>query len=159
MDGSFLNWLKHVPWLFLSALPAAALYGFLFPWPAGDQVLSRYPDQTPVVIAFSFGSKSTKSPGTEWVTSKHETRSYVLVPSIFTNPKIVTVSQVDNHAPVVSESGAWVELIAFAAACGFAVFGLWYYWLRTPTEYRVDPEKIRAFYDHNALKADPGTNI
>ena len=150
---------SHAFWPALSALPAAALYGFLFPWPAADQVFSRYPDQTPIVVAFTFGSKSTKTPSTDWVTSKHETRSYVLVPSIFTNPKIITISQVDNRAPVVSESGALVELIVFAAALGFAVFGLWYYWLRTPTEYRVDPEKIRAFYERSSLKADPGAKV
>ena len=159
MSSSFLNWLKHLPWLCLSALPAAALYGFLFPWPAADQVFSRYPDQTPIVISFSSGSKSTRYAGGDWVTTKHETRSYVLLPSLFTDPKIITVAQVNDNAPVVSESSALLPLVSFAVMIGLALIGVWYFWFRTTREYRVDPDKIRAIYDRSSANADSGAKI
>ena len=159
--GSFLNWLKHGSWLYLSALPVAALYGIFFPWPAGEQALGRYFGETPVVIAFSFGSKTTKdAQGHVLRYSKHETRSYVLLPSVFTDPKIVTVSQTDDNAPSVSEFGAPLILISLVGLLGLSVFGVWYFWFRPDSQYQLDqldPERLKTIYNRNPLKTDSGT--
>ena len=146
---SFLNWLKHGSRLYLSVLPVAALYGILFPWPAAEQALSRYPGETPLVIALSFGSKTMKDAQNHILaSSKHETRSYILLPSVFTDPKIVTISQVDDNAPSVSELSAPLMLILLVGTLGLSVFGVWYFWFRPDSEYQMDqldPEKIKPF--------------
>jgi hypothetical protein len=159
--GSFLNWLKHGSWLYLSALPVAALYGILFPWPAGEQAFSRYPGETPVVIAFSFGSRTTKdAQGNILVLSKHESRSYILLPSVFTDPKIVTLSQVDDNALSVSELSAPLTLISLVGMLGLSLFGVWYFWFRPDSQYQLDqldPEKIKAFYERDSFKTNSGS--
>ena len=154
--SSFLNWLKHGSWLYLSALPVAALYGIMFPWPAGEQVFNRYPGDTPVVIAFSFGSKTTKDTQNHVLTSsKHESRSYILLPSVFTDPKIITVSKVDDNAPSVSEFGAPLILLSLVGLLGLSVFGVWYFWFRPDSQYQLDqldPERLKTIYNRDFYK-------
>ena len=158
---SFLNWLKHGSWLYLSALPVAALYGILFPWPAGEQALGRYFGETPVVIALSFGSKTTKdAQGRVLMHSTHETRSYILLPSVFTDPKIVTVSQIDDKEPNVSEFSAPLILVSLVGLFGLSVFGVWYFWFRRDSQYQLDqldPERLKVIYNRNSFKPDSGS--
>ena len=158
--GSFQNWLKHGSWLYLSALPVAALYGILFPWPAAEQALTRYPGETPVVISFSFGSKTTRDAQNHVLaSSKHESRSYILLPSVFTDPKIVTLSQVDDNAPSISELSAPLMLLLLVGTLGLSVFGVWYYWFRPDSRYQldqIDPDRLKAIYNRSSFKPDPG---
>ncbi len=159
MSGSFFKWLKHAVTGYLLALPVVALFGFLFPWPAGQQALSRYPDQTPFMISYYSHSKyrkNAKSAG--WVTRKNETRSYVLFPSVFSNPKIVTVSQTDDNEPTVSESSAPLTLIAMTGMFAFAVFGAWYFWIRSPRQYELSSE-VANFYGSQSPQREFGRRI
>jgi hypothetical protein len=144
----FLRYLKHMAVGLLTALPLVVAYGFLVPWPAGEQALSRYPGQTPVMVAEFYHSKSWRDRGSDvWVTRKSETRSYVLIPSVFNNPRIVTVSQDNDEEPIVSESRTPFILMAFAGMIVLAVLGVRYFAMRPPRPYRLSPEEARTFYE------------
>jgi hypothetical protein len=143
----FLKYLKHMAVGLLTAMPVVVAYGFLVPWPVGEQALSRYPGQTPIMVAEFYHSKSWRDRGSDvWVTRKSETRSYVLIPSVFSNPRIVTVSQDNDDEPVVSESRTPFILIALADMIAFAVLGVRYLSTRPPKPYRLSPEEARTFY-------------
>jgi len=158
MGGSFFKWLKHAVTGFLLAVPVVALFGFLFPWPAGQQALSRYPGQTPIMVSYFYHKSWKYGRSDVWVTRKNETRSYVLFPSVFSNPRIVTVSQTDDNEPTVSESNAPLTLIAMVSMFVFAVFGAWYFWIRSPRQYELSPE-VANFYGSQSPEREFGRRI
>jgi len=160
MSRSFVNWLKHAALAFLVAMPLVALGGFVFRWPAGEQALSRYSGQTPIMISFFFHSKTWRDARRGvWVTRTDETRSYILFPSVFGNPRIITVSQKDDHAPTVSESNAPLTLIGLAGAAAFSFFGVWYFWIRPARQYRLSPQDAATFYASRSPQAGFGRRI
>jgi hypothetical protein len=147
MGGSFFNWLKHTVLGLLVALPLIALCGFAFPWPAAEQALSRYPGQTPVTVAFFYHSKSWKdSRSNAWVTRTSETRSYVLLPSVFIHPKIVTVSQENNNQPSVTESVAPLFAVILIGIFGIAVLCILYFRARPTKSHGLSPQEAKTFY-------------
>ena len=112
-----VTWLKHAARGVLIWLPLVALYGFVSPWPAGEQALSRYPGQTPIMIASFYHSKSWRDARSNgWVSQVHRTRSYFLFPSVFSHPGVVTVSQDNDDAPVVAEATVPPMVIFLAGA-------------------------------------------
>jgi hypothetical protein len=115
----------------LAILPAVALLGTLIPWPAGGKILSRYADQTPIMISFSIGSSSTRDKAYgDWTTTKHDIRSFVLFPSFMTHPKIFTVYQINDDAPTLTESSASMTLISLGLMYAFGAVCVWWFWLR-----------------------------
>jgi hypothetical protein len=135
MSDSFFNWLKHMVRGLLVAFPLVALFGFLFPWPAGERALGRYPGQTPIMVAyFSHTRSSWDARSHVWVVKeKSETRSYVLFPSVFINPRIVTVAQANDDAPTLSESRGPLLAAALAGMIAFVLLALRYFATRAPT--------------------------
>jgi hypothetical protein len=98
----------------LVAFLLLASYGFLFPWAAGEHALARYPGQTPILVSyfFSFQPSWNASSHALELEEKDETKSYILFPSVFTNPRVVTVSQTNDDEPTVSESRGPFIMIA-----------------------------------------------
>jgi hypothetical protein len=160
MSESFLKWLKHAVTGYLVAVPVVVLFGLLFPWPAGQQALSRYPDQTPIMITYFSHSKVWRNARSGvWVTRKNETRSYVLFPSVFNNPRIVTVSRTGDNEPTVSESSAPLTLVAMAGLFAFAAFGAWYFWIRSPRQYELSPDVAKTLYGSQSSQREFGRRI
>jgi hypothetical protein len=96
----------------LSILPI--LFSF-FPKPAFDEVLRReYPDEIalPYEAESRFGGERTYSQ-----------RSYVLVPSVFYDPKVVRVIQHNEEPPTVEEQrGIAYFSLGLVLAMGIAYF-------------------------------------
>jgi hypothetical protein len=161
MVDSFLNWLKHAVRGLLVAFPLVALYGFVFPWPAAEQVLSRYPGQTPIMVsAFSHSRARWNARTNVWVTTEREqTRSYILFPSVFSNPRIVTVSQTNDNEPAVSESSGPLIVGALAGIIAFVVLAVWYFEFRLPAQNQLGPEEAGAFYGSQPRQREFGRRI
>jgi hypothetical protein len=145
--AGLLNRMKHVTSGFLLTLTLVASYGCLFPWPAGEQALRRYPGQTPIMVAEFYHSESWRDRTHDWVTSRSETRSYILVPSVFRIPRIVTVSQDNDEAPIVSELRVPFILLVLAGMIALGALGVWYLSMRPPSAYRLSAEEARTIYE------------
>jgi hypothetical protein len=143
-----LRYLKHIALGFLVMLPMVASYGFLFPWPAGEQAaLGRYPGQVPIMVAEFYHPKSWRDRHSgDWMTSRSETRSYFLIPSVFVDPKIVTVAQINNDGPFVYESRVPFILLALAGMLALGAFGVRYFFMRPPKSYQLTAEQAKTFY-------------
>jgi hypothetical protein len=103
--------------------PLFVLFGSVSPWKPADLALGSYGNQTPIMVS---GSDSYHSSGN--ISSHVVSRGYVLFPSMFTNPKVVSVVQVNDSEPTVSESaGMFVYIASWLVAC---VIATWWFWLR-----------------------------
>jgi hypothetical protein len=127
------TWLKHLARGIAISLPIVVAIGFAMPWPAGENaVLSRHSGQIPITVAFFYHSKSWHSARAHsWVRETSQSRSYILLPSVFTHPGIVTASQNNGDPPVVSEMAVPFWVLAVPGAIALCVLGLWFIGART----------------------------
>lgn len=120
----FRKLLKFSMPLSLILLPLLALYGSLAPWPPAEAGFSTYNGQTSLLTGISYRSDYSSVQG-RTVTSS---RSYVLLPSVFTNPKIITFTQKNGGIAEPSEStSALFSLLFWLILC---CIGTWWFWLR-----------------------------
>ena len=124
--------------LSLLLIPVVAVYGWIMPWHAIQPELERYAGQTPILVGASYRANYTNYGSTAL-----ESRSYIMVPSVFGTPRLVTFAQV-NHGPVtVTQSATGLVLIAgWWMLCGFCTWWFWRHrapsnnsFQRTPTRY------------------------
>jgi hypothetical protein len=122
--------LRLLFWLFkfsfpLSAVsyPLVALFGLFNHWHPATEALESYPGQAPIMVGFSYRSRQS-SAGSTTITS----RSYALWPSLLRDPKVITIRQVDELAPVVSKSDN--GFIYIAVWYVISIFGTWWFWFR-----------------------------
>lgn len=106
-------------WIALLSMPSI-IYSF-FPNQAFDAVLrSHYPNQIAVVMSGkdSFSGNMTYS-----------SRSYLLVPAVFHDPKFVQIKQTNAKPPeVIEHRGLFLTtLLIFIGLCGY------YFWTRWRT--------------------------
>jgi hypothetical protein len=115
--------LKFGPPAYLLLVPIMALYGWLSPWPVAEAELTSSAGQVSVLVGASYRKRVTSDETTE-----SRSRTYVSLPSALLEPKTVTIEQVNDGMPVVSESrfGALFMLV-WMLACGF---GTWWFWFR-----------------------------
>lgn len=109
---------------FLLLLPLIALYGGLQPWPPAEQTLHAYPGQTPIMVGFSYKASYSSTDD-----EKRISRSYILLPMIFSQPKVITVLKINDEPPVVSESV--YGLIFYAVWFIACLAGTWWFWFRS----------------------------
>jgi hypothetical protein len=148
MTDSFFKWLKHTVRVVLVYFPFVVAYGFVFPWPAGEHAIGRYAGQTQIMVAASSSSRSSwDARSRAWVTrEKAQTRSYVLLPSVFAHPAIVTVSQTNDDEPTVSESSGPLIAVALVGLVALALFGFRYFATRSPPQDQLSPADAESIY-------------
>jgi len=99
--GNFKGWITPLLKFGFPAIlilqPLLAVFGFLSPWQPAASALSRYPNQTPVMVG---ASNRHASSGTF---SSNGERFYVLFPSVLADPKVVSITDVNDAAPLVKE--------------------------------------------------------
>jgi hypothetical protein len=124
----FMLWLVKIGLpINLVAFPGIALYGYFSSWAPAEEVLSRYTDQTPVMVGGGGGSNTVWN-GNTTQTLSHSERSYVLVPSVFRDPKIVTIRQTNHDPYEVKESAyGFLYLLLWYVIC---IYGTWWFWFR-----------------------------
>lgn len=107
----------------LLLLPVLAVYGAISPWVPASAGLARYPGQSPVLVGFSYVARQSNQ--THYVRSS---RSYILLPSVLSDPKLVIVARENDAAATAIESrpAFWFEL-AWLIACSV---GTWWFWFR-----------------------------
>jgi hypothetical protein len=121
----------------LVLVPAMAIYGVLVPWPAAESILAKNPGQTPVLVGGSYRATYTSS-------SSHVSvsRTYVLFPGIFTDPKLVSFAQENDNSVTTSESqfALFIQL-GWLIVCAI---GTWWFWLRrVPPNNSFKPNPLR----------------
>lgn len=130
-------------WLFKLSFPLALLafvllatFGYVSSWPVADQALASYSKEKRVLVAFAYSNRYSSS-GSERTVSA----SYLLMPSAFMDVSVVTVTQVNDLAPVVSWSrGQFFGLLLAYAVCGI---GTWWFWLRARATQQALPGDAR----------------
>lgn len=108
---------------YLLLAPVLATYGWLSPWPAASAAFAQYSGQSSMLVGASY--RSRYSAQSQYVRSS---RSYILFPSVLSDPKIVTFALENDRVvtTVESRSGFWF-LLAWLVACGV---GTWWFWFR-----------------------------
>jgi hypothetical protein len=132
----FQNLFKFGMPAYLILLPAMAIYGWIVPWPPANNLLSKYVDQTPLLVGASYRDYYSLGQARKTTFS----RSYVLLPAVVSDPKTITLTQ-ENVAPItISESrfGLFIMVI-WLVLC---LIGTWWFWFR-----RVPP--------NNSFKPSP----
>lgn len=115
---------------YIILVPIVATYGHLMPWQTADQVLNKFDDQTPLMVGFKFRETRTQSGSTSYIS-----RSYILIPSVFSEPKTITISQTNSDTPVVVKSPyGFLLLLGWIMVC---FFGSWWFWLRPKQQARA----------------------
>jgi len=119
----FRQLLKYGMPVFLLLFPLVALYGQLNPWPPAQRALSVYPGQTPIMVGFGYQAEHSSTGNT-----KRVSRCYILFPMVMSHPKIITVHQVNDAEPIVSESEfGFVFYVVWLLVC---LVGTWWFWFR-----------------------------
>jgi hypothetical protein len=106
--------------LILAILVGSLLMDRLNRWPVAESVLTKYPDQSAVMVGFHY-----RFAGDDWTRSA----TYLLFPS----RRSITITVINGAAPLVTESpyglfGVAMTLFWIAVAVGLS---LWH-WRRTP---------------------------
>jgi hypothetical protein len=96
-------------------LMIASLSDHVDRWPVAATALGKYPDQTPVLIGFSY-----RFAGSSW----RRSASYLLVPSF----RGITVSASSSAQPTIETSSVVGSLLWFGACLGASAW----LWLRSP---------------------------
>ncbi len=97
----------------------AAIYGFIQPWTVATPILNSYVGQNSIMVGFSY-RKDNKA--------EIVSRSYILIPSVLADAKVIKIQKVNQENPVVSESK--LEFFIFIFWIFIGVFGTWWFWLR-----------------------------
>jgi hypothetical protein len=109
--------------LYFIVLPALAVYGALSPRASAEMLRLQEPGQTPVLIGYSYRSRSTLGGSTSI-----ESHSYLLVPQVVSRPKVVTILQTDRLTPVREDSiGGFIQLLLGLIV---SAVGTWWFWFR-----------------------------
>jgi hypothetical protein len=129
----YLRFLRSIlkillPFALLACL-VTPLFGYLARWTPADEALSRYKNETAVMVGGSYRSY-TASSDREVTTSVYRERVYMLFPSMLSEPKTVTVSQQNDEPYKTSEDQNGV--FNLLAMYGLILFGVWWFWLRKP---------------------------
>ena len=111
----------------LIAMPLAMAAGALVPWASADALLKQHDGERAITVGASYRSNSIQT-DQGWKTSVHRERRYILIPSVFSDPKVVAISQENDQPARLSEDsgGALMLPVAFA----LFGFGTWWFWLR-----------------------------
>lgn len=101
------------------ALPALVVYDRLNPWPSAVKALSIHPGQSRVCVGSGADSEMT-SEGLQ--TSKQ--RSYILLPMALVSPSVITVSESNGAAVVLTESRSsfWFYAVLYVISLVFCVY-------------------------------------
>ena len=105
--------------LTLVLVPLVGIYGYLQPWQPASSTLRSYIGQTPIMVGFSYRVQNN---------TQTSSRSYVLFPSLLSEPKIVTIQQINDLNPTVAVSLA--GFLTFAGWLLVSFIGSWWFWLR-----------------------------
>ncbi|MCS0632961.1 hypothetical protein NX786_26860 [Telluria mixta] len=119
-----------LPFALLACL-VTPLFGYLVHWAPADEALSRYKDETALLVGGRYRSYMASS-NQKRTTSVYRERVYVLFPSMLREPKTVTVSQKNDEPYRVSEEKNGV--FKLLAMYGLILFGTWWFWLRKPAK-------------------------
>jgi hypothetical protein len=124
--------------LSLLLVPLLAIYGWVKPWTQIQAELDRHIGQTPILIGASYQARHTTTSGSTVSIS----RSYVMVPGVFRDPKLVTFSQFNQELVLATESrAALVYTIFWWAIC---IVGTWWFWARRePPNNSFKPTSLR----------------
>jgi len=96
-----------------------AFFGYLTPGQTARIVGTNYGDQTPLLVAYSFRDDGLVS--RTWT-------SYILLPSVTADPKIVTVQEEDGRFVAIHESvNFFYSLLLWYSA---SIIGTWWFWFR-----------------------------
>ena len=119
--------------------PMVGLYGYIQPWAPAKPTLDSYPGQSSIMVGVSYRAQN-----------KIETvsRSYILIPSVLSTQKIITVQQTNQESPVVSESTSGFFLFIGWVLASFV--GTWWFWLRRDNKAPPNPS-----FKRDALKRAP----
>ena len=111
---SFIHFVFLFPGIMLVLIPT---YGLLQPWPEAAAILHAESGQ-PLLVGVSGDAHFSTSGSTRRIS-----RTYVLIPSVFTHPKTVTISQINSGTlqVQVSSHGAFRYLAWLFIAAG----GIW----------------------------------
>ena len=105
--------------LSLVLVPLVAIYGYLQPWQPASATLSSYVGQSPIMVGFSYRAQNK---------TQISSRTYILFPSVFSEPKIVTIQQINDSNPTTAVSLASFLLFVLWVLVSF--IGTWWFWLR-----------------------------
>lgn len=108
---------------YIVLLPIVAIYGHVTSWGPAEQALSVYQDQFPLMVGFRYrGFKNQQG------TRDYISRSYILLPSVFSEPKTVKISQVNNEEPIVTTNRyGFLLVVGWLVIC---ILGTWWFWFR-----------------------------
>ena len=104
--NNFSVYAKYGALALLILMPALALYGSMNPWKPAETILKAYNQQTPILVGISYKANYTLTD-----TTKRTSRSYILFPMVFSQPKVITIAQVNEQEPVASESPYGIMLL------------------------------------------------
>ena len=105
------------------------IYDVLRPWPVAERQLSQYTGQHHIMIGFSMSHREDYVAHT---TIGVKARSYILFPSVFRQPRTVTVTEVEGEEAKLSENalGFVYNAFWFVVAVGLT----WRLWSRRPEQ-------------------------
>ena len=127
----FLFWLVKVAApVNVVLFPAIALYGAFVSWGPAEEALRNYGAETAVMVGGGEEFRYSVSGGHE---EKHQSteRVYLMFPSVFRDPKIVVIQEINHSAPQVTESReGFFVLVTWYLLC---ILGTWWFWFRRET--------------------------
>ena len=109
--------------IILVAFSLMAIAGALWPWSIAKPVLSKFRGQTPIMVGFRFSERVLSDGRT-----LDNSRSFILFPPVFRDPKTIIIRKVNDNPPIVSESVYC--FFAYAAWLMLGLTGTWWFWLR-----------------------------
>lgn len=112
-------------------LPLVAIYGTIISWAPASPILAKYESETPIMVGFSEGHQQAWIDGIVHDNSFSE-RQYILFPSVFAHPKIITIHQKADKTLTTSESAlGFIYMVVWYIFCLGAT---WFLWFRKPKE-------------------------
>lgn len=110
----FLRYAKPIFILALVSPIFGAMYGILIPWPIAQGELGKFPGQTPVMIQFSYHGGTGGS---------IREQTYLLFPSVFSEPKSVTIRRQNDGPPEVAINSWGLAQFLINYALALAITG------------------------------------
>jgi hypothetical protein len=112
-------------------IPAVALYGTMIGWMPASPTLAKFQPETPIMIGFSESHKQSWIDGT-WYDNSYSQRQYILFPSVFRHPKIISIRQNAGKTLIVTESEyGFIYAVVWYLLCLIAT---WFFWFRPRKE-------------------------
>ena len=120
--------LKICVLIFVLALPFSAIYDWINPWQPAVRALAEYPNQKRICVGF--GSEKLVEVSGQTRNEKSDVqRSFLLVPSAFVSPKIISIAEDQDGkiSNMESSLGFWIWFFLYM----LCLFGTWRFWIRT----------------------------